>query len=480
MVRGCVGLVIVNYALALEVAGVYDRQKLLLGQEPFGRVLSSVGLPPEAHDYPGEVVPPVARAKTAQPTSRNMSLPRRQTPIDVHIPAIGSEKHRLPITVETVLAVTFVVLIASTPFIMVALDNQPPSRLHIVQSIVLFIWLGGAIYLFTNVIWFNSYHFSGERRLTLVETIYLLSQIVTTVGYGDITPSRPRGQVVIGICVLLSLLLISHIVSHVAAIVTERTEEFSKHIASQVVRSKSSSSSPVSSAEGSTTPLPSAASETTHHWLKVGKPASPPLGPLLGASASFLFFVLVGVLFYHLCPGEDKTLLEAVYFSVITLSTVGFGALTATTEMGKVFGAFWMLFGVGALGGLMAAFSQTVMELKELEKWDFATKREEFEALSVGFQMKTPLGGASQRIDQRQFLMFGLIHAGVATKDDFDRFERLFQRIGPDVDDGTVTLGAIEQFFQHSESRRTGDQSPRKSSPRSVEGPNTLRNAPRS
>merc|ERR1712190_391482 len=38
----------------------------------------------------------------------------------------------------------------------------------------------------TNIVEFNSAHWTGSRPLTTVEAVYLLSQILTTVGYGDI------------------------------------------------------------------------------------------------------------------------------------------------------------------------------------------------------------------------------------------------------------------------------------------------------
>ena len=56
--------------------------------------------------------------------------------------------------------------------------------------------------------------------------------------------------------------------------------------------------------------------------------------------------------------------------SIITLSTVGFGAFTSNTEAGKIFGAFWMLFGVAALGAVIATLSTLLMALK-----DFKTTR---------------------------------------------------------------------------------------------------------
>merc|ERR1719291_967610 len=84
----------------------------------------------------------------------------------------------------------------------------------------------------------------------------------------------------------------------------------------------------------------------------------------------YAFFVMIGVLFWHFYPGEGKTWLQGVYMSVITLSTVGFGAFTPQTEAGKVFGAFWMLWGSMALLGLVGAFAEVHEQRKCLERFN--------------------------------------------------------------------------------------------------------------
>merc|ERR1719420_1310827 len=83
-------------------------------------------------------------------------------------------------------------------------------------------------------------------------------------------------------------------------------------------------------------------------------------------------FVVGGGLFWHFFPGEGKTWLQAIYMSIITLSTVGFGAFTATTEGGKVFGAFWMIFGVAALVSFVSTFTELMLKVKEREKFSMA------------------------------------------------------------------------------------------------------------
>merc|ERR1719160_1341403 len=97
---------------------------------------------------------------------------------------------------------------------------------------MLFSWLILGLYLFCNVMLFQSPHFGDEiRPLTLIEAVYLFSQIFTTVGYGDITPAHVRGQVTVGIFVFVAIMLIADMVSQLSAILVQKAEEnVKKHI----------------------------------------------------------------------------------------------------------------------------------------------------------------------------------------------------------------------------------------------------------
>lgn len=64
-------------------------------------------------------------------------------------------------------------------------------------------------------------------------------------------------------------------------------------------------------------------------------------GPL-GAACALL---LTGTIFYMLV--EKWSMVDAFYFSVTTLTTVGFGQPAPTTDVGKIFTAFFVLSGVG-------------------------------------------------------------------------------------------------------------------------------------
>jgi voltage-gated potassium channel Kch len=76
-----------------------------------------------------------------------------------------------------------------------------------------------------------------------------------------------------------------------------------------------------------------------------------------------VLLLLVGMIFYH--QVESLTWLDALYFSVITLSTVGYGDISPTTTVSKVFTMVYILFGLS----IFASFaSMLVRERVELQK----------------------------------------------------------------------------------------------------------------
>ncbi len=63
----------------------------------------------------------------------------------------------------------------------------------------------------------------------------------------------------------------------------------------------------------------------------------------------------IGTAFYTY--SEGWSILDAFYFSTITLTTIGYGDLYPTTEGAKIFTAFYAIFGIG----LMLYFVRSVI-----------------------------------------------------------------------------------------------------------------------
>jgi voltage-gated potassium channel len=68
--------------------------------------------------------------------------------------------------------------------------------------------------------------------------------------------------------------------------------------------------------------------------------------------AIYIFILLLaGTTFYS--QVEQWSFIDSFYFSVTTLSTVGYGDLAPKTDAGKLFTAFYIMTGVGLLLGFL-------------------------------------------------------------------------------------------------------------------------------
>lgn len=287
---------------------------------------------------------------------------------------------------EFLIAALFVLLITSLPIILHHGQGGVLTQTVLTEALMLFFWLAGGLYLFTHILLFQSRHFGTEiRTLTLVEAVYLFAQILTTVGYGDITPAKPLGQVFIGFFVVFAIMLIANLAHSFMVITYQRIEERMNEM---------------TKAER--------------------KPHGPSFSPVLSSMLNFAFWLLVGTLFFHLAIGEDKTVFQAFYMSTITLSTLGFGAFTPATEVGMIFGAFWMIFGVAALGQLIASFTAYMMARKRFEAGHFPKQ------VDAGDVLRREYADRNGFVDQFGYLRYQLLKSNRLTKEELDAIMNQF------------------------------------------------------
>ncbi len=72
--------------------------------------------------------------------------------------------------------------------------------------------------------------------------------------------------------------------------------------------------------------------------------------------AGAIVTVLIGVTFYHYV--EQLSWLDAYYFSIITLTTVGYGDISPETPAGKIFTTFYIIIGVGIITAFITTFAK--------------------------------------------------------------------------------------------------------------------------
>lgn len=357
--------------------------------------------------------PAVAAASVA------VGVRRQGAPPTLTNPRIWPHESGMNFWVKAMMVVLYLLAIASVAVI-VNWDRR--TKTGLLQAAALIIWLSTAVYLFTYVLYFQSPHFGNDeagkpviRRLNLVETIYLLSQIITTVGYGDITPAYQRGQVVVAFVVILSIMVIAGMVTEFVAVVQTRADEAAFKALKKTEKVEEA--------------------QYGEAWHKAMEAVTPRGGgthfkeikPVLSSLFSFGIFVAAGCLFFHLYPGEEKTVFQGIYMSIITLSTVGFGAFTANTEGGKVFAAFWMLFGVGALGALVGTFTEYMTKMKRFEQYGSLGQPDMLKEL-----LKVMEEDKKESMDLGEFLHFALLHYGWVSEKKIYGLKKQFEAVDKD------------------------------------------------
>ena len=76
--------------------------------------------------------------------------------------------------------------------------------------------------------------------------------------------------------------------------------------------------------------------------------------------------VLAGTLFYW--RFEDWTVIESLYFCIVTLTTVGYGDFSPTTAGTQIFTIIYILTGFGVLVALLTSVAQQFIRLKHEDR----------------------------------------------------------------------------------------------------------------
>ena len=88
--------------------------------------------------------------------------------------------------------------------------------------------------------------------------------------------------------------------------------------------------------------------------------------PAFRATASLAVLMLVsGTIFYRSVEGWSW--IDSLYFSVMTVSTVGSGDLAPQTDIGKLFTVIYIVVGVGVFVVLFTQFASALLRTEAVE-----------------------------------------------------------------------------------------------------------------
>jgi len=234
-----------------------------------------------------------------------------------------------------------------------------------------------------------------DERLSAVDSVYLLVQILTTIGYGDLCPKSQSLKLFLAIYVTVGMMIAANAVT---ATVSSGLEAAHKAVKDAVVSRVSDS-------------------EKEHPGLAQRRKQ------VLSWFLSYIFFLAAGTVFYRYCSrcactgcdtdkceetgGKLRTFIDAFYMSCITLTTVGFGDESPQSFRGRLFGIFWMFFGVIAMGNFLAHLVQYKM-ISDFQKREHSTKKSTFDRMDRD---------SDGKLDMFEFVTYKLVQAGLVDED---------------------------------------------------------------
>lgn len=261
---------------------------------------------------------------------------------------------------------------------------------------------------------------------TLVETLYVMTQIITTVGYGEYHPSQEGGYLFTALYVLIAIVLMASL----GTVLTDYIVKGHSKIMSTALKDLHFARLPDLDLDGNegmcgmSVSMPELSLESSAISVSMQE-LNPGTYAFLRALLMWCLCVLSGVVFFCMFPGEEKSFIEAFYMSVMTTTTVGFGDQVPATEEGRVFTCIWMLVGTAAFANMIANFSAAFLAQRQLRKLE----RGDLTDITRDELFKRCHQEGDCNITRADFILFMMKDIGALNSDMVDLFSANFDEL---------------------------------------------------
>jgi potassium channel subfamily K len=317
-------------------------------------------------------------------------------------------------------------------------DDTPPKKSGLTGQQKQNIFLGLLV-----VVYILLAHVLGgmedHQQWTWAESMYFAVQTFTTVGYGDYTPTTDAGKLFVCAYIHLALVCIAVFLSNIIDSATAMAAEARKKAKKDAMKKGVQKKSTPKATEDSLFHEPNKAEKRWARKKRFVMLLCLHLGTLLGGGLIFTY-VEDWDKHYEESGITGTPFVNGLYFSVVTMTTVGYGDITAQDGISMIATVLIMLVGVPIIG----------VTLQELTGMIFAEQKEELELQLVGAmdgdnlesmmdftkelaaKCEMPASGHDGKIDRFEFLCFTLVKNNVVEMENIEIAMKNFNELDTD------------------------------------------------
>ena len=290
------------------------------------------------------------------------------------------------------------------------------------------VWVVTYLVLYLGIGTVAFHHLEGINYL---EGLYLSVITFTTVGYGDLSPKNDRGRLFCCFFVFMALMGIAQLLDILVDYVMEQ-RKLIEH--SQIYKSWFDTDDKYGEEEG--------VEDFSHKQSSgivdfVDQDRLDLVKSFVGNCIYITTIIIVGVAFY--CKVVDSySLVEGIYLSTMTITTVGYGDVVPTNDVSRAFTGCYAIFGTVAFGRAVSLFIGTLSEQRERKKHE---KLLSASALDYDTWNKANANG-DDTVTKVEFVYMRLLQMDMIDEKLRMKIEEQFDRMDRDKD-GDLTISDI-------------------------------------